>query len=459
MAISSAIGLASGLNIEGLITGLVAIEKLPQQRLQARQTAIGNQISALGQIKSAIDTLQQAAKNISTRDALAVYKGVLTNTDVATVATASGAVPGTYSIEVSQLATNHKLVTTPGVNPASGGTLTIEVGSTASGSFVSKGGTSPINVTITAGASLTDVARAINEADGDVTATVINGENGPQLVVTSKETGETSQMKITSTISGLGFDPEDPSAAGGMTQAIAAQNAILKIDGITIANTTSNTVTDAIEGITLTLTKTNTGQPTQLVISNDTSNIETQLQAFVDAYNSARDTMKKLSQYDASGNNTGILNGDMAVNSALNQLRSVLSTVPTGVSDAYKTLADIGIQSDGTGALKLDTAKLQSAIGADLSSVVKTAAAYGTAFNAITAEMNNSDGVIAVRIDSLNSTSNSLKDRVESMGRMIALVEARYRKQFTALETLLGTMQTQSAYLSQQLASLNNLIS
>ena len=457
MAISSAIGLASGLDLEGLISGLMAVEKLPQQRLQTKQTSIGNQISALGQIKSAIATLQQAAKNISTNSALTSYKGALANADIATVTTASGAVSGAYSIEISQLATHHKVMTSPGVDPASGGTLALEIGSKASGSFVAKDGTSPINITIAAGASLADVAKAINDADGGATAAVINGENGPQLVVTSKETGETNQIKITSTIGGLGFDPDNPSAGTGMTQSVAGQNAILKIDGITIANTTSNTVTDAIQGVTLTLTKTNVGEPTQLTISNDTSHMETQLKAFVDAYNSARDTMKRLSQFDASGKNSGVLNGDMTVNNALNQLRSVLSAVPAGTSDAFKTLVDVGIQTDGSGVLKLDTDKLQSVIAKDFSSVAKTVAAYGTAFDAVTTKMNGSDGIIEGRIGNLNSTSNNLKDRIESMGRMMEIIEARYRKQFTALEMLLGSMQTQSSYLSQQLASLNSL--
>ncbi len=457
MAISSS-GIISGLQVDDLITGLMAIEKKPLERVQAQQTTVSNKISALGQIKSAIASLQEAAKGLSASTSLYAYKSTVANASIASAATTSSAVSGSYSLEVEQLATSHKLMSSAGLDPSAGGTLTIQLGSTAGGSFAAKENTSPITVSIEAGSSLADVAKAINGADAGVTATVINGKDGPQLVVTSKESGENNQIKIESTIGGLGFDPTNPAAGGNMSQAVAAQNAILKIDGITIANTTSNTVKDAIPGVTLTLTKTNVGEPTELLISDDPSNVETKLKAFVDAYNSARDTMKKLSAYNASGT-SGVLNGDSTVSSALNQLRGALSSVPAGVSDAFKNLSDFGVQTDSAGKLTLDSTKLQSALQTNFSAVTKSIAAYGASFETLTGKINGSDGVIESRLEGLNSTSNNLKDRAEAMNRMLTLVEARYRKQFVGLETLLGQMQTTSSYLTQQLSALSNLIS
>ena len=456
MAISSS-GIISGLDVDSIVTGLMSIEKLPLQRLQTQQSTVESKISAMGKIKSAIAALQEAAEDISETSGLYSYKGKLADTDVASATTTSTAVAGTYSIEVEQLATNHKLMSSATVDPSGGGTLTIEIGSTASGSFVAKSGTSPVAVTINAGASLSDVAKAINDSDAGVTATIINGTSGPQLVVTSEETGEVNQIKITSSISGLGFNPDAPVTAGNMTQAAEAKNAILKIDGIPIANTTSNTVTDAITGVTLTLTEANDDNPTQLVISNDTTEVETKLQAFVDAYNSARSTMKDLSKYDSSGESTGVLNGDSTVSSAVNQLRSLLSTVPAGASSAYQYLSDLGIESTGDGTLELDSTKLQAAIKTDFASVATSVAAYGTAFDSLTTKMNETEGLITVRLDGLNSTSDSLTDRIEAQERLMELVQARYEAQFTALETLLASLQTTSTYLTQQLSSLSSL--
>lgn len=455
MTISSATGLASGLNTGSIISALMAVEKLPLERLQTQQSTVESKLSAMGKIKSAIAALQEAAEDISDVSDLYSYKGTLANTDIASATTTSKAVAGTYSVEVEQLATNHKLMSSATVDPSAGGTLTIEIGSTATGSFVAKTGTSPIAVTVNAGASLSDVADAINGADAGVSATIINGTDGPQLVLTSEETGEINQIKVTSTISGLGFDPDSPATAGNMTQAVQAKNAILKIDGITIANTTSNTVTDAITGVTLTLKETNDNAPTQLVISNDSSEVETKLQAFVDAYNSARSTMKDLSKYDADGEATGILNGDTTVSSALNQLRSLLSTVPSGASSAYQYLSDLGIESSSDGTLSLDKDALESAMETDFSSVAKTIAAYSSAFDTLTTEMNDSDGLITNRLAGLNSTSDNLDDRIDAQSRLLDVIQDRYESQFAALETLLASLQTTESYLTQQLASLS----
>ena len=455
MAISSS-GIISGLDVDSIVSGLMVMEKLPLQRLQTQLSTTESKISAMGQIKSAIAALQEAAEDISDIEDLYSYKGTVADTDVASATTTSEAVAGTYSIEVEQLATNHKLISSATADPSGGGTLTIEIGSTASGSFVAKSGTSPVAITIDSGASLSDVAEAINDSDAGVSATIINGTSGPQLVLTSEETGEINQIKITSTISGLGFDPDAPSTSGNLTQATEAKNAILKIDGITIADTTSNTVTNAITGVTLTLTGTNDNDPTQLVISNDTSEVETKLQAFVDAYNSARSTMKTLSQYDSSGEDTGILNGDSTVSSAENQLRSLLSTIPSGASSSYQYLSDLGIESSSDGTLTLDTDKLESVIKTDFASVAKTISAYGASYSALTTAMNDSEGLITVRIDGLNSTSDNLEDRIEEQERLLELIQARYETQFTNLETLLASLNTTSSYLETQLASLSS---
>ena len=455
MTISST-GIVSGLDVTSIISGLMALERLPLERLETKLSTVESQISAMGQIKSAISSLQEAADDISDTSDLYTYKGTVADTDIASAVTTSDAVAGTYSIEVEQLATNHKLVSSTSVDTSAGGTLSIEIGSTATGSFVAKDGTSAVSVTIDANASLSEVAKAINDSDAGVTATVINGEDGAQLVVTSEETGEINQIKITSTISGLGFDPDDLSASGNLTQSVEAKNAILKIDGITIADTTSNTVTDAISGVTLTLTGTNDGDPTKLVISNDTSAVETKLQAFVDAYNTARDTMEELSQFDVEGEDTGILNGDNTVSTAMNQLRSLLSTVASGASSEYQYLSQIGVVSSSDGTLSLDTDTLESAMTTDFASVAKTIAAYGTAFSTLTTDMNDSDGLITSRIDGLNTTSTNLEDNIDKQEGLLELIQARYEAQFTALETLLASLKTTESYLTTQLASLNS---
>ncbi|MDR1708694.1 MAG: flagellar filament capping protein FliD [Candidatus Accumulibacter sp.] len=445
MGVSSATGLVSGLDTASLIEAYMTYEKQPLTRAQTQLSSTQSKISAMGKVKSAIDALQEAAKKISTIGDLYSYKGSLTNTDVATVTTSSGATAGSYSLEVERLATSHKIASSGNIDTSAGGSITIEIGSTAGGAFAAKDGTSPVTIDVGAGASLSDIAKAINDSDAGVSATVINGQNGPQLMLTSKETGETSQMKITSDIAGLSYDPV--SASGGMTQMTAGQDAIVKIDGIQLANTSSNTITDAVTGVTLTLTGTNAGKPTELTVSNDTTAAQDLVKSFVDAYNSARSTIKSLTQYVADGT-SGVLNGDSSVTSALSELRGILSSTPSGVSSAFQSLASLGVESTGTGDLTFNEDTFKSAIATDFASAAKSIAAYGTAFSTTATNLNADGGLISNRLSGLNSTTTRLNSQIETLQARIEVAQARYEKQFAALETLLSTMSTNSGYLT-----------
>jgi flagellar hook-associated protein 2 len=455
MAIQAS-GIISGLDVGSLITASMALERLPLERMQRQLSSTESKISAMGQIKSAIASLQEAAKGISNSADLYSYKGSLANADIASVTANGKAVAGTYSLEVERLASSHKLTSASNINIPQAGKLTIEIGSVNGNNFTPKDGNKPVEINIAAGASLSDVAKAINDADAGVSATVVNGAGGAQLVLTGEETGENNQIRITSDIAGLGFDPTKPTESGNMTQTTAAQNAIVKIDGIKLANTTSNTITDAVTGVDLTLKSTNKGSPTQLTISNDTADFEGKLKAFVDAYNKARDTMKNLSSYDATNQSAAVLNGDSTVTSALNELRGMLSEIPAGASDAYEHLSELGVETSAQGVLSINADKLKSAMETDFAAVTKTVAAYGAAYETATARMNGADGLIGHRLDGLNSTKNSLNDSIAAQERRLEIVQARYEKQFANLETLLSSLTATGNYLTQQLASLSS---
>ncbi|MDR0440381.1 MAG: flagellar filament capping protein FliD [Candidatus Accumulibacter sp.] len=436
MAIAAS-GIISGLDVASLIRASMTFERLPLERAQKQLSATESKISAVGQVKSAIAGLQEAAKNISDSSKLYSYKASVGNADVASVTASGTAAAGKYSLEVSQLATSHKLTSAANLDVSSGGTLNIQVGNGASKT-----------VNIAAGASLSDAAKAINDADAGVSATVVNGANGAQLMLTSNETGASNEIKLNSTISGLD--------SGSMTEVVKAQNARLSIDGIAIESA-SNTVTNAVTGVDLTL-KSTTTTATQVSVNNDTSELETRVKGFVDAYNKARDTMRSLSQYDASGDkNHGVLNGDGTVSSALSELRGLLSTVPAGASAAFSSLVDMGIETSAAGVLSINTSRFKTASETDFTALTRSIAAYGSAFEKATAKMTGTDGLIANRLDGLSSTSTRLKDTISVQERRLVTVQARYEKQFANLETLLSSMTSTGNYLSQQLASLASL--
>jgi flagellar hook-associated protein 2 len=464
MAIASQ-GIGSGLDVNSIIATLMAVERQPLTTLTTQQTGYNDKISSIGKVKSGIASLQSAAAAISSSSKIYSYKGILTDTSIASATTTSSAVAGTYSIEVERLAGTHKLLsaiatdTSVAADLLAGGTLTIELGSATAGtpgSFVAKSGTSPVAVTIAAGSTLANVRDAINSADAGVSATIVNGASGQQLVLTSKSSGETSQMRL-SGMSAFSFDPTTVVQTGKLTEKDAGQNAILKVDGIVIADATSNTVTDAITGLTLNLTKTNLGSPTQLTVSIDTSSLKTKLEAFVKAYNDINSTIKDLTKYDATTKKGGSLNGDQTISSVTTQLRNTLFNVPSGASSNYQYLSDLGINFQSKdGSLVLDSTILQTAIDKNFSAVAATVAAYGTAVSTVATAMNATDGLISTRTEGVNASLTRLGARIDKLNASLVQVEKRYRAQFTSLDVLMSKLSKTSNYLTQQLASLNN---
>lgn len=452
MATITSLGVGSGIDTESLLTKLMAIERAPIDVLNTRKSTYNSQISALGQIKSALATLQDAVDAFSTTAKASSYAASVTDSTIAGATADSDAVAGTYSVEVQRLASTHKLVAAAGADPSAGGTLTIEIGSTATGSFV---GSSSVNVTIAAGATLNDVRLAINNANAGVSASIVHGAGGDQLVITSLTSGEVGQMRISSaTLTDFTYEPV--SDTGSLTQKDAGQDALVFIDGIEIADTTSNTVTDAVTGVTLNLLKTNIGSPTTLTVSNDTGALEEKLDAFVSAYNNLVSLTKTLTAYDQETETAGILNGDSTVRQVVSNLRTTLFSTPSGASTAYQTLSSLGVRIQSDGTLEIDSDTLGDAMDTDFASVAKTVGSFGAAFDTTISDMLDTEGLIDTRTSGINSLIDSLESRAEQLERQADAIEARYRAQFSALDKLIAQMQVTSTYLTQQLASLNN---
>jgi flagellar hook-associated protein 2 len=456
MTTVSSLGVGSGIDIESLVTKLMAVEEAPLTALSTRKTGYNNQISALGQIKSALATLQSAVEAFSTNSDVYSYQASVADDTVATATADSDAAAGTYSVEVQRLASSHKLATAVGADPSAGGTLTIEIGSTVGGVFTPKSGTSAVNVTVNASATLNDVRLAINAANAGVSASIVHGASGDQLVITSLSSGETGQVRIAATagLSGFSFDPV--AGTGGLTQKAPGQDAIVLVDGIQIGDTSSNVVSDAITGITLNLLQTNTGSPTTLTVSNDSSQLKTKLEGFVKAYNDLLSLTKSLTTYDPTTKKAGILNGDTTVTQLMSQIRTAMFTVPSGASSSFQTMSSLGVQFQADGKLKLESDVLQSAMDTDFASVAATVSSYGGALDTTITDLLDSDGLIETRNSGLGSLVKSIDSRTEELQRRLTVIEARYRAQFAAMDALVAQMQATSTYLTQQLASLTN---
>ncbi|MCL2645210.1 MAG: flagellar filament capping protein FliD [Betaproteobacteria bacterium] len=435
MATITSLGVGSGLNLEGLVSDLMKIERRPLNILQQQVTSFNSKISAMGTLASKLSALQTAAKNLkpdvlqSALDKFGTFKGSVGNESVASITVGSGAHSGSYSLEVTQLAQAQKsYFSADNFN----GNVPIEF------SFADSSKNFEVSP---ASNSLTAIANAINQADKGVTATVVNGKDGQQLILTGKEGAENAF-----TVGGAGV-------TGTYDTRQVAQDAKLKIDGIEV-NSSSNTVKDAVTGVTVQLKE--IGSTTMTVTSDHTEKLKKGLEDFVKAFNDVVTTLKSLGSYDPETKAAGALNGNRILRDAQSTLRGLVSEQSSIVDKdgGSMMLSKLGITFQKDGTLAIDNAKLTAAVNDDPALVANFTAEIGSRFNTGLDKLSGAGGMVQSVTDSLRSSVRGLEKRQEAMETRLKAVEERYRKQFSALDTLISSMNKTSNFLAQQLSSI-----
>lgn len=436
-------GTGGSIDVNTLVTQLIAAERAPtDKRFDKIQTGTQAQISAFGQITSAMSALQGALKRFDGDAALPGRKATVA-TDAGYSASASTAARlGSYSISVEQLATAHKLQSAPASSTTQigSGRLSIQVGS----------GTA-VDIDIAAGkGTLADIRDAINKAAGDkgFTATLVRGDAGDVLTIAATKTGSAGQLTIT-TSGGDGGLGVLATSGGTLTEVAPARDAKVVIDGVT-RTSSSNTLTDALDGVTLTLTKANPGVKYATDVSSDASGLKAALLVFVSSYNTAMSQMRTLSAAGVDGKAGGTLTGDAAPRSIMQGLRGMLSA-------SYGELSKLGFKTATDGSLSLDGAKFDTAIAADPQAVQKLLGGDATLGKRLRESMSSYVGTGSM----LDSRTQSLNKKLKDLGKQrdnyevrITQLTAQYRTQFSALDAMVSKLQSTSTYLSQQLASL-----
>lgn len=394
MAITSA-GVGSGLDINGIISQLMAVESRPLSQLQAKEAKEQQKLSAYGQVKSALSTFQDSVKALQDNTKFSGTKASVSEKDFLTASAGSTAQAGTYSVEVIDLAQSHKLASGSFSNSktalaTNGKNLTIEVG------------TKKLELSFDADLTLEELRDKINKEKAGVTANVVNDGTGYRLTLSATDTGAANTIKVSSTSSSSDLDKllyagggGAPSASNaGQTQ--TAQDARVRIDGLTVTDS-SNTLTKAIDGVTLTLTKkTEAAKPITVTVTKDTSSAKSLIEGISKSYNDLMKTLDDLTYFKAdtakAGQlaDAGILNGDSSIRFIRSQLRASFSTQISGVSGDYSLPASVGVGFDAkTGNMTIDSAKLTKALEADPQAVMKLFTASGkaadTGLNLVTA--------------------------------------------------------------------------
>lgn len=440
----SAAGIGSGLDVASLVTQLVAAERAPaENRLNLRETTTKTTLSAFGIFKSAMTGFQTAVNALKgTGNSLGKLAATSSKPELFSASTATGAVAGSFSLEVQQLARVSKIATTPYASAdavVGSGTVTLTVG------------TDSFDVVLTDGDNtLADLRDKINEAtdNSGVSAAILNESGGARLILTSRDTGLAKTVSLSSAaeVGGASYI-----AASVIQPALDAE---VEIDGY-FYSSASNTLDEAIDGVTIKLIKAEVGTVGSLSLNLDSAASTTAVDALVKNYNALVATVSTYSRYDASTKIAGPLMGDAGVRSAMQQLRSILSST-SGTGD-YTVLSQLGITTAKDGAMKLDASKLSSALQADPQGVKNLFAGtdgYSTRLSAVLDGVLGTGGRLEAGTKGLQARLDDISNRRDSLDVRMASIERRYRAQFTALDTLLGQMQTTSSYLTQQLANL-----
>lgn len=381
MAGLSSPGIGSGLDINGLITKLMDVEQTPIKALAKKEADYQAKLTAYGTLKGAVASFQTAAKGLSTTSKFSTAKATVADAAILAANASSIAKPGSYSVEVTQLAQSHKIASGTVADPATAigtGTLTIDFGtySSAGNSFTVNADKTSKSITIdSTNNSLSGIRDAINEADAGITASILNDGDGYRLVLSGNESGGANSLRVLVSgdnsgtdidalgLSQLAYDPTKTVGTGkNLAEKAPAKNAELTIDGIAVSKST-NSISDAIAGVTLNLLKkTETDTPTTVTVARDPTNVKTAVEGFVKAFNEMAATMKQLGGYDFKTQVGGLLLGDTTLRSMQAQARSILTQRLEYADGGVSSLSDIGVSFQRDGTLSINSTKLDSVL-------------------------------------------------------------------------------------------------
>lgn len=458
MAGLSSSGLGSGLDINSLVSQLVTAEKSTKQgQITRSQTSTVTSISALATLKNAMSTFNTALDPLKSIEVFAARSATSSDQDFFTASSTNAATAGVYDVQIEKLASAHQISSnafSEGQKHVVGtGTLTIKVG----------GKSFDISIDST-NSELGQIRDAINSAtDNDdlVTATIVNAADGAHLVLSSVTSGADNAIEVSQAggDGGLAALEYNATLTTHYKELRKAQNTEAYIAG-ELHSSATNTIVDAVDGVTITLLKADPGEVKTVTIANDTAATVGRVKAFVDAFNGMAKQFASLRSFDPDTKKAGPLLGDSMLRTIEGEMRKYLSDPVNDTGSVYNTLASVGITTQKDGSISLDSAKLEAAMKSDFDGVSKL---FGSE-NGVAARLANAltprlekDAEIDIRTKRLNQKSLDLQKEQAALDARMVKVEARYRAQFNALDSMLAKMQSTSSYLAQQLSQIANI--
>jgi flagellar hook-associated protein 2 len=443
-------GLGSGLKTEEIISGLMSIERRPLTRLEQEQVLQQAQENVLRGLQSSLQSLITSTSELGLPGLFEGHQTVTSSetSRVSAQINGTGAAIGGYELEVKQLASASQR-TFSFKSPEAEGALTID----------------GHEVKLSAGMSIGALVDSINaNSEASVYAAAINGET---VVLSDRATGKPTAGFI---------EVADPT--GTLTEkaglAKEGRDAEYTLEGVA-GSSPSNTLKEAIAGVTLTLNALTTTGPVTIDVappSAETSKIKAQVQAFVKQYNSTLEAIEhEVSTKPPVGlqaraeSRTGLLFGDTELSGLLASMRQSIYTPLAGLPEGMSSLASIGVgtgtpsatpsQSAIEGKLTLDEAQLEEAIQTNPVGVQKMLKQWSAGFEGkLNAYAEPGRGTFAQRVESDQSESSYLGRQITALSEMLTVRQQGLEARFLALETAMAKISSQSSWLSRQLAAL-----
>lgn len=452
-------GIGSGLDISGMVSSLVAADRKPADNaLNLQQSKAKMQLSAIGTVKSAFDTLNTALKALKAETAFDARTVSASKSGTDEILTATGtnlAAAGTHTIHVEQLATAHKWIadtSLPKTDTFGAGTLTLTVG------VGDKQKT--LNIDVAEDDTLSSIRTKIEKAGraSGVQATLITSGDNQFLSISQGKSGTANAIKLTA-------DPANDkltALAGSLSERTPATDAILTIDGVRVVSS-ENTVADVVPGLTLNLKK--EGDST-VTISTDAAAARKVMQDFVTAYNGAIAAINTATKYDIENKSPSSLTGDAQMRGASSQLRGLMGGILKDLAANGLDPKTLGLQTRGypnaDGSLVLDAAKFDAALvnqgGAVREALTGDDGAAAKLFAVVDGYVSTAvgkEGAFVSRTKSINNTLTDIDKRRKALDVRMEGVSERYKKQFLALDSLMSKMSQTMSSLTTQLSQLN----
>lgn len=455
-------GIGSGIDIDALVTALVDAERQPvERRLTETETSASALITAFGDISTTLTALQTSVETLATTSSFNETTASSSSSSLVSATSDETASPGSYLVAVTNIATAQTLSSktyTATSDVVGTGTLSITVGS----------GTA-VSITIdSTNNTLSGIRDAINAADAGATASVVLDGAAYRLLVTS-DTGASNALSLSVSDDGDGTDTGDDSGLSAlnyhsgdnqMTENQAAQDASFSVNGLSLTSST-NTIADIVDGVDLTLSEATT-TPVTITVAKNTDAVVAELESFVALYNNFYSSAQELTKYDASTSEAGVLQGDFTALSILSQIRQSLTSEVT--ASTHSALSDLGIEIGTDGLLEIDTSAFLTAWNDDSAEISaffagsSTADGLADAIEDTLSGILNATGSIASRTDALNTKIATVALERAELEVRLAKIEARYLRQFNAMDALVAQLTSTGDFLEAQFDALPGFV-